>query len=41
MIFDEIPAFATLLKIAKRLRELNISYAVVGDLAMFYHGFER
>jgi hypothetical protein len=41
MIFDEIPAFATLLKIAKRLRELDISYAVVGDLAMFYHGFER
>jgi hypothetical protein len=41
MIFDEIPAFATLLKIAKRLRELNISYAVAGDLAMFYHGLQR
>ncbi|MCC6127125.1 MAG: hypothetical protein IT426_19360 [Pirellulales bacterium] len=41
MIFDEIPAFATLLKIAKRLRELNIAYAVTGDLAMFFHGLER
>jgi len=41
MIFDEIPAFATLLKMAKRLRELNISYAVTGDMAMFFHGLER
>jgi hypothetical protein len=41
MIFDEIPAFATLLKMAKRLRELNISFAVAGDLAMFFHGLER
>jgi hypothetical protein len=41
MIFDEIPAFATLLKMAKRLRELNISYAVTGDLAMCFHGLER
>lgn len=41
MIFDEIPAFATLLKIAKRLREVNIAYAVVGDLAMVYHGLDR
>jgi hypothetical protein len=41
MILDEIPAFATLLKMAKRLRELNISYAVIGDLALFFHGLER
>ena len=41
MIFDEIPAFATLLKMAKRLRELNIAYAVTGDMAMFFHGLER
>lgn len=41
MIFDEIPAFSTLLKMAKRLRELNIAYAVTGDLAMIYHGLER
>jgi hypothetical protein len=41
MIFDEIPAFGTLLKMAKRLRELNIDYAVTGDLAMFFHGLER
>jgi hypothetical protein len=40
VIFDEIPAFATLLKIAKRLRELNISYAVGGEMAMFFHGLE-
>ena len=30
-----------LIYIAKRLRELNISYAVTGDLAMFFHGLER
>jgi hypothetical protein len=41
MIFDEIPAFATLLKMAKRLRDLDIAYAVTGDLAMFFHGLER
>jgi hypothetical protein len=41
MIFDEIPAFATLLKMAKRLREVNIDYAVTGDLAMVFHGLER
>jgi hypothetical protein len=41
MIFDEIPAFETLLKMAKRLRELNIGYAVAGDLAMFFHGLQR
>lgn len=41
MIFDEIPAFATLLKMAKRLREVNIDYAVTGDLAMAFHGLER
>jgi hypothetical protein len=41
MIFDEIPAFATLLKMAKRLRELDISYAVTGDLDMVFHGLEH
>ncbi len=41
MIFDEIPAFATLLKMAKRLREVNIDYAVTGDLAMVFHGLDR
>jgi hypothetical protein len=40
MIFDEIPTFATLMKLAKRLKELNIAYAVTGDLDMFFHGCE-
>ncbi len=31
----------TLHKIARRLRELDIPYAVVGGMAMFFHGFRR
>lgn len=31
----------TLLKITKRLSELGIPYAVVGGMAMFFHGYRR
>jgi len=31
----------TLRKITQRLAELNIPYAVVGGMALFYHGFRR
>jgi hypothetical protein len=31
----------TLTKIARRLEELRIPYAVVGGMAMFFHGFRR
>ena len=31
----------TLHKIAQRLQELDIPYAVVGGMAMFFHGFRR
>jgi hypothetical protein len=31
----------TLLKIAKRLRDLGIPYAVVGGMAMYRHGYRR
>src|SRR3954453_5445672 len=28
-------------KVTRRLRELNIPYAVVGGMAMFFHGYRR
>ena len=28
-------------RIVRRLEELNIPYAVVGAMAMFFHGYER
>ena len=31
----------TLERIARRLEELGISYAVAGDVAMFFHGYRR
>jgi hypothetical protein len=31
----------TLRKVTRRLEELNIPYAVVGGMAMFYHGYRR
>src|SRR6185295_18167394 len=31
----------TLYKITQRLAELRIPYAVVGGMAMFYHGYRR
>lgn len=40
--FDEESAvFAALTKIAKRLDELRIPYAVVGGMALFRHGYRR
>lgn len=31
----------TLLRITRRLRELNIPYSVVGGMALFHHGYRR
>jgi len=31
----------TLRRIAKRLEELNIDYAIVGGMALFFHGYRR
>src|SRR5712692_8190811 len=31
----------TLRKIAKRLQDLGIPYAIVGGMAMFFHGYRR
>ncbi|MEX0675496.1 MAG: hypothetical protein WD063_00375 [Pirellulales bacterium] len=40
--FDEKSAvFAALQKIARRLDELRIPYAIVGGMALFHHGFRR
>ena len=42
MHFEERSAvFHTLWKITGRLEELKIPYAVVGGIAMFFHGFRR
>jgi Uncharacterised nucleotidyltransferase len=42
MHFDkESSVHASLQNIAKRLRELNIPYVVVGGMAMFFHGYRR
>src|SRR5262245_59388590 len=42
MHFEEESAVQkTLRRIAKRLDELGVSYAVVGGLAMFFHGYRR
>src|SRR5438309_1195010 len=38
---DKSAVHAALRRITTRLRELNIPYAVVGGMAMFYHGFRR
>ena len=40
--FDrESDVFKTLHRIARRLKDLGIPYAVVGGMALFEHGFER
>src|SRR5438876_9290486 len=42
MHFEKVNAVHnTLRKIGKRLDELGIPYAIVGGMAMFYHGFRR
>jgi hypothetical protein len=42
MFFEEKGGLhVTLQRIAQRLRELNIPYAVAGGMAMFFHGFRR
>jgi hypothetical protein len=42
MFFEEKGGLhLTLQKITHRLNELNIPYAVVGGMAMFFHGFRR
>ena len=42
MHFEEESAVQkTLRRIAKRLDELGVPYAVVGGLAMFFHGYRR
>jgi len=42
MYFEEKSSVhLTLHKITKRLGELNIPYAVVGGMALFFHGFRR
>ena len=38
---DKSAVHVALRRITSRLRELNIPYAVVGGMAMFYHGFRR
>jgi Uncharacterised nucleotidyltransferase len=38
---QESAVHKTLRKIAKRLDELGIAYAVVGGMAMFFHGYQR
>jgi hypothetical protein len=37
----ESAVFKTLLRIAKKLDELKVPYAVVGGMALFLHGFRR
>ncbi len=37
----ESAVFKTLTKIARRLDELNIPYAIAGGMAMFLHGYRR
>ncbi len=42
MHFDQESAVQkTLLRVAKRLEDLGVPYAVVGGLAMFFHGYRR
>lgn len=42
MHFDEKSAVHDALReIVRRLRELNVPFAVVGGMALFYHGFRR
>ena len=42
MHFEEKSAVhQSLRKITRKLKELNIPYAVVGGMAMFYHGYRR
>jgi hypothetical protein len=42
MHFEEKSAVhQALRKITRRLKELNIPYAIVGGMAMFYHGYRR
>jgi hypothetical protein len=38
---DKSAVHQALRRVTTRLRELNIPYAVVGGMAMFYHGFRR
>lgn len=38
---EDNDVFKALRRITRRLNELNIPYAVVGGMALFYHGFRR